>query len=686
MDEFRQLKTFLDNHLDELKSKLKILRQEEIVYSSEAELINIDATNVLSGGRRKEIILRYPSVDKYFKKIDLLSNFIYNIKNDKFDEINPYEFRVIINELGYNDTSKIIDDYRELKRNSNKDDVYTKSRENLIEELLEVFKLLANDIKLYLVTEFEKTYGIKNFNIEIDSIINQIDTIKKYNIFDDDGNIIKYFDTNEEIEAFFDWIKSNVDDNLHDIVIPLLMKEELLKENIELFREQEILKNRDKLIEELQEEYLDINNLDLSNYSDTEEVIINKGLEIYKELREKIKDRNDLFKDQESIDVDEKKKIYLLSNRFNWDVILFDIENNIIPKISDNKENTINTFKLLISLYDKEKQELNRRNDLLDDIYEQIESYEELVRFGEKYNTNQYFYVIREQIYEDDDRFPKGVSRKQIEMSYFLNNVVKKEIEKLKVIRERVESNIQNHNLISETIDKELDSLKIIDDVDIDILSDEFDKVYKNATILVNSFKEYIKEEYTKQGIEIPNEISGKPKNIVLCLFDISKENIEKYKDRFIRAREQLLQLSTVRDSALSKKKSKIKILYEDVEKEKKFDIPYVSVFRIRTSTDTRVGFVKFTPSKKIMSELQKRYGLDENLEIFGIVDAITKVEKKEDYKPLVEMIQRRENDLIKIGEMLYSENSNIEDIISLIDNGIDKMNLITNEEVRQPE
>ena len=607
MDEYKQLKAFLDNLIDELKSKLKILRQEEMDYSSEKELINLDEINVLSGGRRKEILIRYPFIEKYFKKIDLLSHFAYNIKNGNLDKINPFEFRVTINELGYNNPQEIIDSFRELKRNSNKDENYTDGIDKLTKKMFEIFIMLTNDIKIKLLKSFEEKNGTREYDKEIDVILTNLDNLKKYNIFDDNGNIIKYFDSIEEIDEFFEWIKNNVDDNLQELVIPLLIKEELLKENIELSREQEILKNRDKLIEELQKEYLDISNLDLSNYNDVEKNIINDGLEIYKELREKIKDRNDLLKDQDSLDIDEKQIFYLLNNRFNWDVILFDIENNIIPKISDNKENTINTFKLVINLYDKEKQELNRRNDLLDDIYEQIESYEELVRFGEKYNTNQYFYIIREQIYEDDDRFPKGISRKQIEMSYYLSNVIKKEIEKLKVIRERIESNIQNHNLISEAIDKELDSLKEIDEVDIDTLSDEFDKIYENACLVVNNFKEELKKEFEKSGKYIPSELSGKPKNLVFSIFDIDESKISKYKKTFSRTKQELSFIDQP-----SFREPKVKVLYRDEKDKTKYDIPHVDFFRIRQLNSKRSGFIKIYPSKGVRELLRKKYNLDE--------------------------------------------------------------------------
>lgn len=678
MDEYKQLKAFLDNLIGELKSKLKILRQEEMDYSSEKELINIDGINVLSGGRRKEILIRYPFIEKYFKKIDLLSLFAYNIKNGNFDEINPYEFRVTINELGYNNPQEIIDSFRELKRNSDKDENYSNGIDKLTKKLFEIFIMLTNDIKVKLLKSFEEKNGIKDYSKEIDSLLFQLDNLKKYNIFDDNGNIIKYFDSIEEIDEFFEWIKNNVDDNLQELVIPLLMKEELLKENIELSREQEILKNRDKLIEELQKEYLDISNLDLSNYNDVEKNIINDGLEIYKELREKIKDRNDLLKDQDSLDIDEKQLFYLLNNRFNWDVILFDIENNIIPKISDNKENTINTFKLVISLYDKEKQELNRRNDLLDDIYEQIESYEELVRFGDKYNTNQYFYVIREQIYEDDDRFPKGISRKQIEMSYFLNNVVKKEIEKLKEIRERIESNIQNHNLISEAIDKDLGSLKEIDEVDIDSLSDEFDKIYENACLVVNNFKEELKKEFEKSGKYIPSELSGKPKNLVFSIFDIDESKISKYRKTFSRTKQDLSFIDQP-----SFREPKVKVLYRDEKDKTKYDIPHVDFFRIRQLNSKRSGFIKIYPSKGVRELLRKKYNLDEDFEVYGIIDSVTKVSKNSDYEPLIDKINSNIDEIVKIGE-LFNNGDNVLELFQVIDSGIERLDSLVSDDKKE--
>ena len=678
MDEYKQLKAFLDNLYSELKRKLKILRQEELDYSSEKELINIDGKNVLSGGRRKEIFMLYPFIEKKFKKIDLLGHFIYNIKKGKFDEINPYEFRVTINELGCNNPQEIIDSFRELKRNSDKDENYTDGIDKLTKKLLEIFIMLSNDINEKLLKAFEEKNGIKDYSKEIDSLLFQLDNLKKYNIFDDNGNIIKYFDSIEEIDEFFEWIKNNVDDNLQELVIPLLMKEELLKENIELSREQEILKNRDKLIEELQKEYLDISNLDLSNYNDVEKNIINDGLEIYKELREKIKDRNDLLKDQDSLDIDEKQIFYLLNNRFNWDVILFDIENNIIPKISDNKENTINTFKLVISLYDKEKQELNRRNDLLDDIYEQIESYEELVRFGDKYNTNQYFYVIREQIYEDDDRFPKGISRKQIEMSYFLNNVVKKEIEKLKEIRERIESNIQNHNLISEAIDKELDSLKEIYEVDIDSLSDEFDKIYENACLVVNNFKEELKKEFEKSGKYIPSELSGKPKNLVFSIFDIDESKISKYRKTFSRTKQDLSFIDQP-----SFREPKVKVLYRDEKDKTKYDIPHVDFFRIRQLNSKRSGFIKIYPSKGVRELLRKKYNLDEDFEVYGIIDSVTKVSKNSDYEPLIDKINSNIDEIVKIGE-LFNNGDNVLELFQVIDSGIERLDSLVSDDKKE--
>lgn len=671
MDEFKQLKVFINNKIDELKSKLKKIKQVEKEYNSEKELINIDETNILSNRRKKDILLLYPSFKKDLKEIDTISHYLFSIKNGELQDINTYEFRAIINELGLDNSQKIIDDFRLLKRNSDKNEEYYQNVENLTLELFLTYKSFINSIKFNLLKEFDEKYGSINFENEINSILTQLEELKKYDIFNDEASIVKYFDTSEEIGEFFNWIKNNVEEELQEKLIPLLLSEELLKENVEKAREQEILQNRDKLIENLQDKHIDVSNIDLSNYNELEQETINKGLEIYKELRMNIVDRNDLLVDQENLSVEEKEYFYLLNDRYNWDVVLFDIENNIIPKISENKENVLNTFKLLNKHYDRYKMERDRRNDLLDDIFEQVESYEKLIRFGEKFNSNQYFYVIREQINEDDERYPKGVSFKQIQMNYFLNNVVKKEIEKLNELRRKIENNINNNSIISETKEIELDSLRIIDGINIDSLSDEFDKIYENASQFVDSFKEELKKVYEQSGVFIPNELSGKPRNLVFCLFDIEKSRTSKYGKTFLRTKQDLSSM----DSS-SFREPKIKVLYLDEKDETKFDIPHMDFFRIRQLNSKRSGFVKIYPSKKVIEILRKKYNLDDDFEIFGIIDSITKVSKNEVYKALIDKIRDNNQEISRIGELFYN-GDNIEELFQLIDNGIERLDNI---------
>ena len=690
MEDFKQLKASLRLKIKEAREKIKELENVKKTYEKEKTLIENafdNDNNQISNKKKKEIISLYPFTEELFTLLNRIKNIYDLVERCNYKSIDIDELTEILRLSKYPimEQTSVIEEVKAYQRLFNKIDGSTPSSYTAIRRISNEYdglKSFFNDLYEYnfnrIQSAIEKSFEMKyeelnDYEEKLELLNRQIEQLQKFDIFDEEGNFVRFFEDKRELEMFYLWMLNNIDVEEQLRLIPLITKEGMhaLKQEKEI--DETIDSNREELIRDITgESQIGDISINLELFDDKEKETIETGLKIYNELCGKVYERDDLL---ESNDDPDKEQYYMMSGVYNWDVILYDIEQNVLPHIEDQKENTLNTFKLLIDLYNRFKNEKRQRKDILDIIYYQIDAYEELIRFGDKYDTSKYDYVFEENLKEDDERYPKGVSRSQIDMSYYLNHIVKKAKEELEAIRDEIEEKIKERKIIEDNDGIDIDSIK-------KRFGDDESGIYHEASVRVDEFKKHRKEELESQGIEVPAEISSNTKNLVFILFDVSDETVEKYSSVYAKAFDMISKRkrSDLTDAQLSE-------LYKEKKKNKhgiSYSIPHVSVLRLRPNFDNRIGVIKLNPSSKILEFLREKYGLSEQFEIYGLLDIIEKHGNLDAYSDLTVQVNQNIGEITRIGEMFYSDKTDMEELCEIIDRGIEKLETMTNSEVNK--
>ena len=690
MEDFKQLKASLRLKIKEAREKIKELENVKKTFEKEKTLIENafdNENNQISNKKKKEIISLYPFTEELFTLLNRIRNIYDLVERCDYKSIDIDELTEILRLSKYPimEQTSIIEEVKAYQRLFNKVDGSTPSSYTAIRRISKEYdglKSFFNDLYEYnfnrIQSAIEKSFETKyeeldDYEEKLELLNRQIEQLQKFDIFDEEGNFVRFFEDKRELEMFYLWMLNNIDVEEQLRLIPLITKEGMhaLKQEKEI--DETIDSNREELIRDITgESQIGDISINLELFDDQEKEIIETGLKIYNELCGKVYERDDLL---ESNDDPDKEQYYMMSGVYNWDVILYDIEQNVLPHIEDQKENALNTFKLLIDLYNRFKNEKRQRKDILDIIYYQIDAYEELIRFGDKYDTSKYDYVFEENIKEDDERYPKGVSRSQIDMSYYLNHIVKKEKEELEALRDELEGKIKERKIIEDNDGIDIDSIK-------KKFGDDESGIYHEASVRVDEFKKQRKEELESQGIEVPSEISSNTKNLVFILFDVSDETVSKYSSVYAKAFDMISKRkrSELTDAQMAE-------LYKEKKKNKhgiSYSIPHVSVLRLRPNFDNRIGVIKLNPSSKILEFLREKYGLSEQFEIYGLLDIIEKHGNLDAYSDLTVQVNQNIDEITRMGEMFYSDKTDLGELCEIIDKGIVKLETMTNSEVNK--
>ena len=685
MEEFVLLKSTLEKQIEDLREKVNEIYEKQEAYKEEKEIVEKlynKETEEFSNKRRREIIRLYPSMAPLFEVYTKLVNYYNLLDCSKYDQIDSKELSEVLKitcsplynigqymkDLEYcKKIYPVVLDYS-FKDKALKDNV-TKVCLSLEDRMNEIIKSSVNAILSTIKKEFNnKFFGLEEEIKSIDDLRKEMELLRRLDIFDKDGNIKEFFESKEKLEIFFTWMIEHVDINTQIKLIPLITKQGLIANAKE--KENEVAINRELVLQDLQpesskEELFDINSIDLSSYTEEEKQIVLQGIDTYLEIR-KIEKNRENFLTRE--DKEDKESFYLLDDVYRWDIVLFDVENNLIPYVSADKENVLNSFKLIIDIYYKYKEELEKRNNILNEIIEEIEQYQELVLFADKYSSSQYDYVIENNIDENSSEYPKGIPMAQISMSYFINHDIKKELEELKKIKAKIEEKIKIKQIMTEENDG----------VNIGFLDARFDFIYDEGLEKTEEFKEVLKGNYTNKEEEINQ--SEETENLVFCITNPEETDDREYQEDYKKAYELLAHRQ---DWTLAKQ---LHPLWKrsSTGKKESYDIPNVDMKRIRALGDSRIGIARFDVSEEMMKILKDRYKLGDDARVYGVFNAVTPGANHKTYADIHKTVSHNIKYIAMIGQMLNGKNLNIDNLFEIIDSGIERRNALIgeNEEV----
>ena len=151
----------------------------------------------------------------------------------------------------------------------------------------------------------------------------------------------------------------------------------MIKQEGDIFLKQQerledtISNNRDKLIRDINGVCkVNIELIDLIDFSEGEQKEVRNGLELYNKLCDLFPERIDLLISDEEQDYEQ---FYIIGEQYSWELILYDLEQKILSNLTEDKEKTLKSFRLLSKLYNEYNDKIKDRDELNVRVIKQIQ-------------------------------------------------------------------------------------------------------------------------------------------------------------------------------------------------------------------------------------------------------------------------------------------------------------------------
>ena len=479
-----------------------------------------------------------------------------------------------------------------------------------------------------------------------------------------------YFETEEELNDFYEWMKLNIPIDEQFEIILNISKTKISKSLDDSIGVDEIDENRKELEEQLTEIHTDILDKILEHIDDfgDDKDLIKKFIENYKDLSSRITDRASLL--DKSSTLEDRKTVYLMNGTYNWESVLSDLEENILPdlesKLHKKDKKTFDTIKYVTEVYDKEDKDRSIRRENINKIRVYIDSLKKLMKYAERYDASSYEYVIEQGIQVGEEGYPKNVPYEQIDMSYFLNHSTKEVIDKLYGVLYKLRENEKQRLALDENGKETQIDFEKIDKVYDDILTTSQTKINK-FNMVREALGEYT--EIEEDGVDFdPSE------NLVFYL-DLDAEPVDEISKKEVL---ETLKEHEEKKSWVMKKNVSSELKNHNKNAKNKTHITVLSTpdydaYRHRGTPTGRTGIIKFKLDGRVKKQLEQRYNLSPQCGVYGIFSSIVVPGADHDtYTILQNYVKDHRDDLAHISNLLNARNKNISDLYEIIDKGIE--------------
>ncbi len=438
------------------------------------------------------------------------------------------------------------------------------------------------------------------------------------------------------------------------------MDQDLLEKIIKTIKDNKIVND---LSNTITKEEITFDNLNLSKFNLREKEIINNIKELYNHLIDKIKIRKKI------ILLGNRDDNYLQNNKYNWDIILSDIEDNLLPNIYDSKDEVLHNFEIIIKLANRRNEEIHSLTSIIEYLDLYLKKLKTALKYGDKYDTK-YDYLIEEKYDKDSELFGFQVSYEYVCMGYYLKHTVEGFYNELKKYRDNYQRYLDNDLL--------LDGIKI----DKKRIDERFNSIMLecNRKILVyqESEQSKFKDDYSEE------KEYGQSVNLVFCIDNIDlpseghrRELKETLKDFTGKSHKQLKkagnsrrdQLATIKRAKDTNGERVIEYNDSSVKPYCKYFLPY----RYAGQADYRTGLIHFNKVHPVIKKkLQERYNLSNHCGIYGVFMVIfAPGANHTEYVNLEDYIKDHMDEIDKLGEMFSDPNIDINILYRIIDDGI---------------
>ena len=671
MDIFIKLRELINSSVKELEKEIDkinndIDRNEEI-----KRIIKVLDNDEVYLSQIKMIGQYFPEYLNYIMLLNEIQSMLLSIENRHFKEVLPDRIRVVLSsaDMPSADVIKTINDFILCDKLDN----YIKGEEvdsRIKEIVLESYRNVSNKLDTafqnilgVLANEIKRNFVPAQSNIfqnQKNHLINEIEVLKRIELLFNDNGLISDFNQ-DDLKFFYNWLSDKLSfDERKEIIKNIIY----FQSKKQIKTEEDIIdENRKKIIEKIKSIILtkEKNCFDSIDFKSLNEEDLNIVLEIkriYLEMNKLYSERI-VFTDAE---LGDRKDSYY-HDKIEWEIVLADIENNLVPNIIAKHDFVINVFKYIIDIYKKyenQKKSMESLKGKIQTIDLLLVKLKKLLNCDELYNTS-YDDLFDNNIDSSDLRYDGKYEYYAIR--YFIRKSIVPFIEDLE----------NKLNIIS----SELAKNKINDDISIDEINDKYDLLTRQYYDKLDS---YLKTHDTENNYDKSANLMFCYGNLELPTEEHQSELIETLKDFKEKSPYKLNTAGTSRREQFApiKRPTGVKDEYITFDNPRikpycKFFLPY----RYAGMANYRTGLIHFNHVHPIIKKkLVERYDFNANGGIYAVFKVIQTVKADHDqYADFVKYIYRHMDELEELGKKFANPNTDIEELYQVIDNGIEIKN-----------
>ena len=314
--------------------------------------------------------------------------------------------------------------------------------------------------------------------------------------------------------------------------------------------------------------------------------------------------------------------------------MLADVKNSLVSKIYESKEEVINTFKIVIGIYQRYIIRVKRE-----------EKVKELLRIRDDFNNIISFinktYINRDRAYNEVEKINEYIKTINSECLETLQELIDIDYSDDEYYDEKFEEKIVEFKEIIKEYKKEMTSYNTIDEEIIDIKENT-----DNLVFCLTSDIDLSSDSFQKEFIGTISELESK-----------SSQELKRSSGR--------KGMSRIKKTTESNKEED---LAEYLEKRRKAKIHFVP-YRYSSGSHCRTGLIKFEPSSIVKQFLENRYGLSKQSAYYGIFIIIQVIRADHsEYSYIEEYIFDNFNRIEEIANLFASENPDFTKLTMVVD------------------
>ncbi len=417
MEKFKRLRELLEEEINLYNDRINAVEGKIKAYKYIENVINlVNSGKDVYLSQVEKIGQFFPDLEEQVLLLQEIKTIIMSVKKGQYRGILPDRIRYVLtkSDVSSEEIISVLNDFvlcEKLNSYTKKspDDriknIVLEAYQNLYNYLYKAFQTifshLIGGIKIKY-KEYERNEVLLTQKEEMSAYLTKLKRIKF--VFNEDG-FVSDFENDDDKDFFYTWINNSIPEDLKKEILEYIANQGKEKES--KTDEETVVENREKVINKIMDiihsrEANLFDRIDISKLREDDKKRISEVKKIYLEMCEVCHERLAFT----PFELSNREEAYF-QDGLEWQIVLADIENNLVPNIDTDYKNIMNVFRYIIEIYHKEKageKELVSLKNQLEVIKTFIHDLEELLKIDNLYDTT-YDYLLDMGINGDDRRY-----------------------------------------------------------------------------------------------------------------------------------------------------------------------------------------------------------------------------------------------------------------------------------------